>query len=291
MSYNYIFTVTTGRSGQETLYKTIKKYTLACFCEFEPPNINPILPSFLGEIEKKIRRKFLEKNELLGRGKVITAFENGEVNYIKNIASRRLKSINTNLAKANANYYFDISKFYARGLHLGFNELIGSYSLVFLVRDPLLNMRSFINRNKIFELDNSLPSAKSNILIMNEKNFSKEEYYLWSWSEIFLRFKEMEKSKQVKKSLVFKTEDLDSPRKIELLLSDLGIQYMNIEEVKKVNTNVCAGNKKTIVKKKDLGILKNFILKVPDTYKELKNELTASLKKNEDLNESLLSDN
>ena len=35
----------------------------------------------------------------------------------------------------------------------------------------------------------------------------------------------------------------------------------------------------------------DFILKVPDTYKELKKELTASLKKNEDLNESLLSDN
>ena len=52
----------------------------------------------------------------------------------------------------NSNVYFDVSKFYARGLYLGFNSLLENYSVVFLVRDPLMNMKSFLNRKKIFYL-------------------------------------------------------------------------------------------------------------------------------------------
>ena len=48
----------------------------------------------------------------------------------------------------NSNVYFDVSKFYARGLYLGFNSLLKNYSVVFLVRDPLMNMKSFLNRKK-----------------------------------------------------------------------------------------------------------------------------------------------
>ena len=36
----------------------------------------------------------------------------------------------------NSSVYFDVSKFYARGLHLGFNSLLKNYSVVLLARDP-----------------------------------------------------------------------------------------------------------------------------------------------------------
>ena len=184
MKKKFIFTVTTGRSGQATLHKILKKFTLNCHSEFEAPNINPVFPFFLGDIEKKIRRKFIETNELLGRGKVIAAYENNDIEYITKIAKRRLALIEKKMENLQVDYYFDVSKFYIRALYKGFNSILNSISLVFLVRDPLLNMKSFYNRKKNFLLDNSLPSAKSNLLRIDTKGLSKE-FYLWSWAEFF----------------------------------------------------------------------------------------------------------
>ena len=73
----------------------------------------------------------------------------------------------------NSSVYFDVSKFYARGLHLGFNSLLKNYSVVLLARDPLMNMKSFLNRKKNFLLDNSLPQMPCNELVMNHKSFFK----------------------------------------------------------------------------------------------------------------------
>ena len=66
MINNYIFTVTAGRSGQATLYDILQRYSQGCISDFEAPRINTIFPSFLGDIEKIIRRNFIETNELLG---------------------------------------------------------------------------------------------------------------------------------------------------------------------------------------------------------------------------------
>ena len=183
----------------------------------------------------------------------------------------------------NVNYYFDISKFYARGLYKGINNILDSFSIVFLVRDPLFNMKSFINRNKDFLKDNSLPSAKSNILKMDCSGFLKEEYYLWAWAEIYLRYKSISKLKKINKSIVLRTEDLDSQKKIESFLSRLNITYREIKEIKKTNTNYEIGNKNTVVNKHDLEILENFILKVPNKDKDLIKALESSLEKNKSL--------
>ena len=93
MKENYIFTITTGRSGQETLHKIIETYSTNCISEFEAPNIKPYLPLFLGDLEKKFRRKFLETNELLGRGKVLNCYENKKYEYIDLIAKKKIKKI------------------------------------------------------------------------------------------------------------------------------------------------------------------------------------------------------
>ena len=47
---------------------------------------------FSRRYRKKLEEKFIETNELLGRGKIITAYENNDVGYIKN--SKKKISIN-----------------------------------------------------------------------------------------------------------------------------------------------------------------------------------------------------
>ena len=92
----------------------------------------------------------METNELLGRGKVIKAFEENNLKFIEQIAKKRIQTIERNLIEDGADCYFDISKFYIRGLYKGFNKLLNNIYLVFLVRDPLENMKSFMNRKKDF---------------------------------------------------------------------------------------------------------------------------------------------
>ena len=283
MKKNFIFTVTTGRSGQATLHKILKKFTLNCYSEFEAPNIDTILPFFLGDLEKKIRRKFIETNELLGRGKVITAYENNNIDYIIKIAKRRLALIEKKMENLQVDCYFDVSKFYIRGLYKGFNSMLNSISLVFLVRDPLLNMKSFYNRKKNFLLDNSIPSAKSNLLRIDMKDLSKKELYLWAWAEIFLRYKKIAKSKNISRAIIFKTEDLHSPKKIKRLFNFLNIKHSCIGTTKKINTNAESGITNTIIEKDDLNLLKDFIKKIPNNNIDLIKELKLSLRKNRDI--------
>ena len=281
MINNYIFTVTAGRSGQATLYDILQRYSQGCLSDFEAPRINTILPSFLGDIEKIIRRKFIETNELLGRGQIITAYDESKNSYIENIAKIRLSKIERQAIKTNAHTYFDISKFYARGLHIGFNKILDEFSLVLLVRDPLLNMKSFLNRNKDFFLDNSSPEGINNILKMNSKNFSKGEFYLWSWSEIFLRYIRMCHSKKVKKSVIIKNDDLRDSAKISKVFDYLNVNYKPIDKINIVNTNVELGLESTKVKKEDILVMKKFISRIPSKYLNDLKYMIDSLQKHE----------
>lgn len=283
MQINYIFTVTNGRSGQATLFKVLQEYSNNCLSEFEAPNINPFFPWLIGDLEKKFRRRYVETNELLGRGKVIEAYEEKNYEYIERVSRKRLFKINKQLNKKKANCYFDISKFYIRGLYKGFNKVLNNFSLLFLVRDPLENMKSFLNRKKNFFLDNSSPSAQSNILKLDIRELSKGELYLWSWAETFLRFQKLSTSNKINKSIIFKTEDLHYPKKIEDLLKSLDISYNHIKKVYKVNTNVNVGLKKTEVSNKDIFALKKFILKVPKEHKDVIKQLELCLNKQERL--------
>ena len=281
MINNYIFTVTAGRSGQATLYDILQRYSEGCLSDFEAPRINTIFPSFLGDIEKRIRRNFIETNELLGRGKIITAYDESKDGYIENIAKIRLSKIERQAIKINAHTYFDISKFYARGLHIGFNKILNEFSLILLVRDPLLNMRSFLNRNKNFFLDNSRPEGVNNILKMNSKNFSKGEFYLWSWSEIFLRYIRMSHSKKVKKSVIIKNDDLRDSDKISKVFDYLNVNYKPIDKINILNTNIELGLESTKVKKEDILVMKKFISRIPSKYLNELKYMMDSLQKHE----------
>ena len=159
MKNRFIFTVTAGRSGQNTLSNLIESHVLNSFVSFEYPQINYILGDKLSIFERKFRRSFLETHELLGRGKVLTSFVNNDYKYIEKIAKKRSDIINKKMKERHAYIHIDISKYFARGLHIGFKSVIPSFSLIHLVRDPILNMRSFLNRNKNFYLDNNSPGS------------------------------------------------------------------------------------------------------------------------------------
>ena len=65
---------------------------------------------------------------------------------------------------------------------------------------------------------------RSNIFILNE-NITKEELYLWSWCETFLRYNIISKSKKVNKSVVINTDDLDKPNLVKRAFDKLEIKY------------------------------------------------------------------
>ena len=161
-------------------------------------------------------------------------------------------------------------------------SILKIFSLIVISSGIILTI-IFYNFSAVFKnfyLDNSVPSAKTNILQLNHECLSKEELYLWAWSEVFLRFKRLSKSNRVLKSIVFKTEDLKSPKRVETLFKSLNIKYNAIKDVKIINTNQEIGLRKTKVLEEDLEKLVKFIKKLPKDKIELKKHLKSSLQKN-----------
>jgi len=124
-------------------------------------------------------------------------------------------------------------------------------------------MRSFLNRKKNFFLDNSSPQLKSNILVMDTFGWSAGEYYLWSWVETILRFKKISNFQKVKKSLIIKTEDLESGKSIGQFLNKLEVPHKEIDDIKKLNTNISQGHGNTKISSDDCRVLKKFVSRLP----------------------------
>ena len=264
MIKNYIFTITTGRSGQMTLYDILLNYSLNCLSEFESPTLyKNLFSGKMGFLEKKFRRKFIDTDELLGRGKTLRAYEKSDAKFINEIVAKKLTRINKKLKKANSNIYFDVSKHFVRSLYVGFDNLLDNYSVVLLVRDPILNMRSFLNRKKNFFLDNSSPELNSNLLAMNTSGWRDGEYYLWLWVETILRFNKINSFRKVKNSVVIKSEDLDNKDRIEKILGKLEVPHKKIDNVKKLNTNFSKGYGNTKIITEDYHTLKKFVSQLP----------------------------
>ena len=93
------FTVTAGRSGQASLTEMLQKSVPRVLALFEEPQIHPLLPRILGDIERRLRRRYVETHELLGRGEVLRAFERGDDTALDRFASRRLDIENSSKNK------------------------------------------------------------------------------------------------------------------------------------------------------------------------------------------------
>jgi len=267
----FIFTVATGRCGQSSLTELVSHHVPGCYPAFEHPDIRTILPAPFAAYERRFRRRFIETHELLGRGKVLTAFEKGDHAYIDKIVARRLALIRREMMRHDISIYFDISKFFARGLHVGFTKAVGRFALVNLVRDPLRNMRSFLNRGKRFTLDNNLPDAKSNLLRLSSPNISAGELYLWAWCEFYLRFEEMRQSSKVTHAVEIRTEDLVNPSSMNAAFDALGLDHSPIIALPPNNTNIQQGLPETRVSEADVRLFERFLDRIPA---ELRDRIT-----------------
>jgi len=259
----YIFTVVAGRSGQGYLTELFNRHVEGCYAAFEEPEIKPILSGPLSHYEKKFRRRFIETHELLGRGKILDAFETYNYNFINKIAKKRLHKINKILKRNNAKVYIDVSKYFIRGLHVGFRSLLPNFSLISLIRDPIKNMRSFLNRNKNFFLDNSHPNKKSNLLSLDSSDWEKGEYYLWAWCEVYLRFNKLIKHTKVHSHVEIRTEMLNDCDFMNNALDKLGLQHTSVLRHRPINTNESKGHGKTEVKESDIQLFEKFIGRIP----------------------------
>jgi hypothetical protein len=262
----YIFTVTAGRSGQNTLTSIINNHVKRSYVAFEEPQINYIFSGRISNIERRIRRNFFETHELLGRGEVLNSFVSNDVKYIEKIAKKRLNNINKVMKNNNNLIYIDISKYFARGLHLGFQQILPKFSLIHLVRDPILNMRSFLNRDKYFYLDNNSPEARNNQLIMDSKKMIASDLYLWSWCEMALRYESMKTKKFIDRYVEIHTNKLNNYNYINQCLDGLDLEHMQVTKSDiRLNTNKESGYKETIVKRTDIDKFERFIDMAPSS--------------------------
>ncbi len=259
MSKRYFFTVATGRCGQSTLTSLLNAYVDDCYAAFEEPSPVLLFRGIVGALESRFRRRFIETDELLGRGKILTAFESNNQAYIDAVVKKRLKKIDSREASVN----FDVSKFFARGLHKGFARACPGMGLVLLVRDPVLNMRSFLNRKKNFLLDNNSPSARSNLLQLDDNNLSKGELYLWAWCEMYLRYLDLIDTCDIGARTIIRTEDLNDAEQMSRHLDILGLTHEPICPIEPKNTNLGQGKGRTIILEDDIALFQSFLAKVP----------------------------
>ena len=263
MTKRYIFTAVAGRSGQESLTDLFRRHVPGCYAAFEEPHASPSLPGTLGRYEKKFRRRFVETNELLGRGKTLTAFENGDLDFLVRVAERRMKTINRTLNRLDASIYVDISKYFIRGLHEGFRRSVPQFSLIRLTRNPILNMRSFLNRNKLFTLDNSLPEIRSNLLQMDSEKMDKGELYLWAWCEVYLRAERLADQKEVSHFVDIRTDQLTDCAFMDSVLDALALTHSPVERAEPKNTNKSHKFGETIVSPADIQTFERFYDRIP----------------------------
>lgn len=259
----YIFTVTTGRSGQAAFADLIDRHVPDAYAAFEEPFVRPYLPRVFWGVERSFRRRFVETDELLGRGKVLDAFAAGDDAYLARVAQRRRRSIAALMQRERKSVYIDISKFFARGMHQGWEQILPEFSLIRLVRDPVCMMRSFLNRHKDFTLDNNLPDARRNILRLESSTMGMGELYLWSWCEMYLRFDQIVDHGKVSCTVDVRTEDLDDPVRMATVLAALGLAHTPLSAARRVNTNADRGYGETRPLQEDIALFERFLNRIP----------------------------
>jgi hypothetical protein len=257
------FTVTAGRSGQASLTEFLNKSVPRCLALFEEPQVHPVLPRLLGDVERRFRRRYVETHELLGRGAVLTAFERGDEASLDRFAARRLAWIDRRMKRCGAEICVDVSKYFARGMHRAIARARPDIGLIRLVRDPILNMRSFLARNKNFHLDNVSPDCGYNEFRLDPEEMNPSELYLWAWCEMYLRYDRLREEFELAPAVEIRTDDLNDPNALAIKFSALGLPFGAIEAAPPRNTNASQGRGETIVRADDIECFERFRDRVP----------------------------
>jgi hypothetical protein len=271
----FIFTVSTGRSGQASLTGFFERFVPDCLALFEEPQINPILPGPAGNLERRFRRRFIETHELLGRGRVLTAFDDGDEVALEQMAQARVDWMLRQAARHKAALVADISKHFVHGLHRHTIRILGDATLIRLVRDPIQNMRSYLNRSKNFYLDNNSPGSRFNQLTLDPEDLGAGELYLWSWCETYLRGDALAAEFDLTRVVEIRTEDMNNAETMARHFSALGIPHNRIEALPPRNTNIASGFGSTAVSVEDIETFERFIGRIPSATLERMHFLTS----------------
>ena len=165
--------------------------------------------------------------------------------------------------RAGKSIYVDVSKFFARGLLVGFARRIPKFGLVILLRDPVANMRSFLNRDKNFWKDNAPIDSARNRLRLDPKALGKGELYLWAWCEMYLRYLALRDSGQVTHAVEVPTRELDHPERVAAIFKALDLAHTPLTQVGVKNTNAEAGRGATVVTAEDVRTFERFLNRLP----------------------------
>lgn len=264
----FIFTASTGRCGEASFSDLINRDVPDTYAAFEEPHVTPRLPGVLGDLERHFRRRFVETDELLGRGRVLRAFAQGDDDFIERVVIRRLADIRRHMERAGKRIFFDVSKFFVRGLHVGYQRQLPRFSVVLLVRDPIVNMRSYLNRDKTFFKDSAPPDAPRNELRLDPADLEKGELYLWAWFETYLRFLRLQESPQVEASAEINTDDLNSVEAMSRHFKALGLACPHLRPAEVLNTNVQIGRPATAITSADRALFERFVSRLPSAQLE-----------------------
>lgn len=259
----FIFTVSTGRSGQASLTGFFERFVPDCLTLFEQPQVNPVLPGPFSNLERRFRRRFMETDELLGRGKVLTAFERGDEKALERMAQNRVDWILRQAARHKAPLVVDISKHFVHGLHRHTIRIVRDATIIRLIRDPILNMRSYLNRSKNFYLDNNSPGSRFNQLTLDPDDLSDGELYLWAWCETYLRGAALLEEFNLSRVVEIRTEDMNDAEAMTRHFMALGIEHAPIKALLPRNTNIASGFDETTISVDDIETFERFISRVP----------------------------
>ena len=260
-----IFFAVAGRSGSNYLTYLFNKFGKNCFSECEAPDLIFKNNWVFGTLARNFQRKWIVTDEMLGRGKALEWYELDRTHdKLNKIALNKIKRIKHLQRRYKFQTYVETGKFFIKSQCDVMYNNEPDLNLIKLTRNPLLNAKSFVNRNKDFSLDNVPPHYKQNCLQLNTHTLSKYQLYLWNWFETELRYYRFIEKYNIQKYYDFKTENLSVKTEVEKLFKHFNINHEKMEFPKPINTNVSQGKPKTIITNAEVDQYLNFIDKIPD---------------------------
>ena len=236
-----------------------------CFSECEAPDLIHKGSGFIGSLSRSFQRKWIVTEEMLGRGKALEWYEINKLHpNLDKIVKKKIKRIYKLKKQYRFSHYIETGKFFLKTHCDTFYENFQNISIIKLSRNPLLNAKSYLNRNKNFYLDNVSPNSKQNCLQVDPKALNKYQLYLWNWFETELRYYRFVEKYQIEKKYEIKTEELSDYKTIKGLFDYFDIQYDKIIFPKPINTNTSQGNKKTEISRKELDDYLKFLDIIPE---------------------------
>ena len=267
---NSIYTVCTGRCGQHSLGDFVNRFALNTLVEVEPPRLLYPNNAPFGNYLRDFQRKWIFTDEMLGRGKALQWYRDGDRDSLTRLSKLRLDRVERLFSKQKTQTYFEISKFLIRTYFEATQEIKPDIGILILKRDPMNNAKSFVNRRKDFRLDNQLPHEKNVILQMQGKKLSLYQLYLWQWSEIELRTRRFIKSRKISRYYELYNSDLNDPIKICDMLDFFAVEHQSrdvMRSLRPINTNKDNGFDPTVLTTKDFMDFENFLDMIPPKFR------------------------